>query len=104
MSQRDAAPSLTLREREVLAGYAEGHSAEALARRLAISVNTVGFHTKNLYAKLGASNRAQVIVQATRLGLLGLLLAAPLSPITGGIPSSRQPLPELVAHKSPDKA
>ena len=53
--------TLTGRERELLAALADGQSNAVIAKSLDISVNTVKFHLKNLYGKLGVGNRAQAI-------------------------------------------
>lgn len=45
------------------AGYAE------IARRLVISVNTVRYHIKSLYGKLGATSRTQAVARARALML-----------------------------------
>jgi two-component system nitrate/nitrite response regulator NarP len=52
---------LTPREVEMLATLASGASNRDLAARHAISLHTVKFHLKNIYAKLNASNRAQAV-------------------------------------------
>ena len=43
----------------------------AIARELVVSLNTVRTHTKNLYAKLGVTNRRAAITRAHALNLLG---------------------------------
>jgi DNA-binding NarL/FixJ family response regulator len=53
--------SLTPRERELLAALSEGNSNAQLAARFEISVQTVKFHLKNVYEKLGIGNRAQAV-------------------------------------------
>ena len=50
---------LTARERDVWALIAEGLTTQEIARKLHLSENTIKFHTKNLYSKLGVSNRAE---------------------------------------------
>jgi two-component system nitrate/nitrite response regulator NarP len=57
----DPLACLTGRERELLERLAEGLSNEGLARRFGLSPNTVKFHLRNLYEKLGAANRAQAV-------------------------------------------
>ena len=54
---------LTDREREILAALAEGMTNQQLADTLKISLNTVKFHLKNLYGKLGVDNRAQAVAK-----------------------------------------
>ena len=52
---------LTPRERELLAALSEGRSNAQLASHFEISIQTVKFHLKNVYEKLGIANRAQVV-------------------------------------------
>lgn len=52
---------LTWRERQLLRALADGMTNREIAERYGISQNTVKFHLKNLYDKLGAANRAGAI-------------------------------------------
>lgn len=52
-------PVLSERERAVLRLLADGMSNKAIARALQVSDNTVKFHLKNIFSKLGVSSRAQ---------------------------------------------
>ena len=52
---------LTRRERELLTLLRTGRSAGSIAGDLGISVNTVKYHLKNLYGKLGVRNRTQAV-------------------------------------------
>jgi two-component system, NarL family, response regulator DegU len=62
--------ALTDREREILALLAQGVSrTEDLADELYISQKTVKNHLASIYEKLGVSDRAQLVVEAMRLGL-----------------------------------
>jgi DNA-binding NarL/FixJ family response regulator len=58
---------LTAREREVLAGIAEGLTNKAIARRLSISPGTVKAHVERVIAKLGVSDRTAAAVLSTRV-------------------------------------
>lgn len=62
-------PSLPLSEREerVLRLLCDGASNRDLAQQLAVSENTVKFHLKNLYGKLGVNSRAQAVSVARRV-------------------------------------
>lgn len=51
----DPLPRLTPRERDVLALMAQGLSDRGIADRLAVSLATVGTHTRNVFHKLGIS-------------------------------------------------
>lgn len=57
----DPFAGLTPRERELLSALAGGLTNAQIANKLDISLNTVKFHLKNLYDKLGVSNRAQAV-------------------------------------------
>lgn len=63
-------PRLSEREHQVLVLLADGLGTAALAGRLYISESTAKTHMARIYQKLGASNRAQALVAAMRLGLL----------------------------------
>jgi DNA-binding NarL/FixJ family response regulator len=52
---------LTARERELLAALANGWTNMQIAARIGISSNTVKYHLKNLYDKLGVNNRAMAV-------------------------------------------
>ncbi|WP_416447083.1 response regulator [Leucobacter sp. HNU] len=54
-------PELTPREREVLAAIASGASNAEIAASFFISIATVKSHVNALFAKLGASSRAEAI-------------------------------------------
>jgi len=62
--------SLTPREREVLALLGQGLANKAIAPRLGITEHTVKAHVAAIYEKLGAGNRAEVVMAAARAGLL----------------------------------
>lgn len=63
-------PVLTRREAEVLQLLADGLGVSAISRRLFISESTTKTHVGKIYAKLGASNRAQALMTAVRLELV----------------------------------
>lgn len=71
-SPASAAEPLTPREREVLQYLVEGYSNKAIAHQLSISEHTVKFHVNSLMSKLNAQSRTEVVVRATRLGLITL--------------------------------
>lgn len=64
-------PRLTEREREVLDLLADGLGISGIADRLFVSDSTAKAHVARIYEKLGATNRAQALMSALRLGLLG---------------------------------
>ncbi len=57
----DPLASLTPRERELLRALGSGKTNAELARQFGVSINTVKFHLRNLFDKLGARNRAQAV-------------------------------------------
>jgi DNA-binding NarL/FixJ family response regulator len=63
-------PALTPREREILAMLAEGLPNKLIAARLGISDHTVKTHLEAIFDKLDASNRAEAVARAVRMGLL----------------------------------
>jgi two-component system, NarL family, nitrate/nitrite response regulator NarL len=64
------APVLSERERQVLEGFARGLSIPELAAELYLGASTVKTHTQRLYQKLGVNDRAAVVAEAMRRGLL----------------------------------
>lgn len=60
---------LTLREAQVLEYLCAGRSRGYIAETLYISENTVKFHTKNIYRKLGVSSKQELLDRAD--GVLG---------------------------------
>ena len=62
------ADTLTAREREVLAGIADGKSNREIARLLHVSEKTVKAHVSAVLAKLGVQDRTQAAVYAVRHG------------------------------------
>ena len=68
----DASPldDLTPRELEVLTGVGEGLSNAEIAERLVVSPLTAKTHVARLFGKLGARDRAQLVVLAYETGLV----------------------------------
>ena len=65
-----AGPTLSAREREVLALIADGASIPAIAKQLFLAPSTVKTHVQRLYEKLGVGDRAAAVAEAMRRGLL----------------------------------
>jgi DNA-binding CsgD family transcriptional regulator len=65
----EAFPELTRRERQILAHIARGLDNAQIAAHLALSEKTVRNHITAVFAKIGAENRGQAIVQAREAGL-----------------------------------
>jgi len=59
--EEDPLESLTAREKELLAALAQGWTNAQIAARIGISGNTVKYHLKNLYDKVGVKNRAMAV-------------------------------------------
>jgi len=60
---------LSPRELEVLQLLKSDLSGPAIAEQLVVSLNTVRYHTKNIYRKLGAGTRLEAIQRAKEIGL-----------------------------------
>lgn len=52
---------LTPRERDVMGCVAHGKRVRDISDSMGVSVNTVKFHLKNIYAKLGADSRREAM-------------------------------------------
>lgn len=63
------ASQLTPRELEVLNHLASGLTYAEIADRLVITKNTLKYHIKNIYSKLGVKNRTKAIAAAKNLNL-----------------------------------
>jgi two-component system nitrate/nitrite response regulator NarL len=68
--------ALSPREQEVLALLAAGHSVPVIAATMFVSLSTAKTYVSRLYDKLGATNRANAIMTALRLGLITPELSA----------------------------
>jgi DNA-binding NarL/FixJ family response regulator len=75
-----AGPKLSPREHEVLDLLVDGLAVRQIGRRLFIAEATVKTHVGKIYEKLGAGNRAQAVMSAVRLGLVGDVKIRPRSP------------------------
>jgi pimeloyl-ACP methyl ester carboxylesterase/DNA-binding CsgD family transcriptional regulator len=62
---------LTEREKGILQRLATGLSDQQIADTLHLSLNTVKWHNRHIYSKLGVRNRTQAIAQARLFGILG---------------------------------
>ena len=57
---------LTPQETEVLRLLVEGHHYKTAAAELGISINTVSFHLRNVYAKLQVHSKSEAVTKALR--------------------------------------
>gem|GEM_PF-269615 len=64
----DQSPPLSTREREVLALLAEGLATKNIAHELGISAHTVKAHVESIFAKFGATTRAEAVAIGVRRG------------------------------------
>ena len=63
-------PEVTPKEKEIWRLLADGASTLEISSSLVVSQNTVNFHIRNLYKKLGAKSRTQAVKAGHRLGML----------------------------------
>ena len=61
---------LTDRETEILQLICEGLTNKQVGSRLYLSANTVKTHLRNIYGKLGVSNRTQAVAKGRALGII----------------------------------
>lgn len=59
--------SLSAAERAVFDLYYEGYTAEEIAGKLYLSINTIKTHSKRIYTKLNVSSRKELLVYAAML-------------------------------------
>jgi PAS domain S-box-containing protein len=64
------APSLTRRQREILALIADGVPAKVIALRLRLSETTVRNHIRGILSRLGAHSQLEAVASARRFGLV----------------------------------
>jgi len=65
-----AAEPLTDREAAILRMLASQLSQREIGQELFVTLNTVKFHTRSIFRKLGVSTRAEAVARARELGLL----------------------------------
>jgi two-component system NarL family response regulator len=70
LEERAAYPTLTMREIEVLELLSAGRRDKEIALALSISDQTVRVHVKNIFAKLGVSDRTEAMGVAIRRGII----------------------------------
>jgi LuxR family maltose regulon positive regulatory protein len=68
-AQESLVEPLSGRELDVLRLLRTDLSGPDIARELVVSLNTVRTHTKNIYTKLGVSNRRAAVRRADELDL-----------------------------------
>ena len=65
-----AHPDLTVREVEVLHWMIKGHSNAQIGRELNVTEDTVKYHAKNIFGKLGVSSRSKAVALSLKSGLM----------------------------------
>ena len=70
LEERAASPTLTPREIEVMRLVAAGRRDKEIAVALSISNQTARVHMKNIFAKLGVSDRTEAMSVAIRRGII----------------------------------
>ncbi|HKT01979.1 MAG TPA: LuxR C-terminal-related transcriptional regulator [Rugosimonospora sp.] len=101
---RPATPGqgLSDRQREILLLLAAGHNTGEIAERLGISVGTVEYHRRRVYAKLNATTGVQAVAQALAYGVIAGQAA--IRPAIGSPPTpppDRHPVLVVVAGEGP---
>jgi len=61
-----SAHDLTPHELRLLRLLAEGHNYKTAAAELGVSVNTIGFHMKHVYAKMHVHSKSEAVAEALR--------------------------------------
>ncbi|HMG35899.1 MAG TPA: response regulator transcription factor [Blastocatellia bacterium] len=61
---------LTPQETELLKLMVEGHNYKSAAAKLGITINTVSFHVRNIYAKLQVHSKSEAVAKALRNRLI----------------------------------
>ena len=61
---------LTRQEQRLLALLLQGHHKKTAADAMGVSVNTVSFHLKNVYSKLGVHSKTEAVVKGLLEGFL----------------------------------
>ena len=68
--QGSEVPWLNISERQILKLLGNEYSNQQIADELHLSVNTVKWYARRIYALLGANNRREAIMKARQLGML----------------------------------
>ena len=61
---------LTPHEMRLLTMLAQGHNYRTSAEELDVSVNTIAFHIKNIYAKMQVHSKSEAVARALRDGVI----------------------------------
>jgi predicted ATPase/DNA-binding CsgD family transcriptional regulator len=77
---------LTDRELEILRYISDGKSDREIAQQLYLSLNTVKWHNRQIYNRLGVANRKQAVARARGAGLLGTPPGEVIAPARHNLP------------------
>ena len=89
---------LTTRERQVLAMVVAGQPNKEIARACSVSEQTIKHHVTRMFDKVGASNRVELAMLATRHGLIDPTDAGSAAdPIPESAPSTAAPIRAVLA-------
>lgn len=69
---RSASIKLTPRELEILRGAAKGFTSKKLATETGLAIPSIETHLRNIFRKLGATNRGEAVSTALKAGLITL--------------------------------
>ncbi|MDT0678016.1 LuxR C-terminal-related transcriptional regulator [Autumnicola musiva] len=69
-SEPDISSALTSREKEIIDLLAKGYGAKQIADCLNLSIHTIHTHRKNVLAKSGCKNTAELIAESMMAGIL----------------------------------
>jgi len=64
--------TLTSRELQILRAVAKGHTTKRIASDLGLAPPSVETHLRNIFKKLGATNRGEAVSSALRIGVITL--------------------------------
>jgi LuxR family transcriptional regulator, maltose regulon positive regulatory protein len=71
MDDKDAERiSLSVREMDILKHLSTGLSDQEIATELVLSLNTVKWYNRKIYAKLNVNNRTQAVIRSQQLHIL----------------------------------
>jgi DNA-binding NarL/FixJ family response regulator len=69
---RDITNDFSEREREIILACRDGLLCKEIADRLSVSINTVNYQKRNIYAKLGINNNMEMVRYALKAGIISM--------------------------------
>jgi DNA-binding CsgD family transcriptional regulator len=64
-------PRLSPRQKRLLELLCDGHQYKTAAAAMGVTVNTVSFHVRRMYVRLGVHSKSEAVAKAFREDLLG---------------------------------